>query len=274
MTAGAWTADVVAILIATGAVTGFLAGVFGIGGGAVLVPVLYTAFELLGVPHDVLMQLTLGTSMAVIAPTGLRSFLAQKARGAADLDVLKQLAPAVFFGVIFGVVIASAASSEALRWVWVIAGTMVAAKLLLGRDDWRIGDHLPKSIPITTTAFLIGIVSALMSIGGGLFLISLFTLYGMPLLTAIATSSGFGPVIAITGMLGYAWAGQGVAVPAYSIGYVNVMAAALIVPLSLLTAPLGVRVAHALPRRKLEIAFAVFLLLVVGRFLWSLSGPL
>ncbi len=272
MTAGAWTADVIAILIATGAVTGFLAGLFGIGGGSVLVPVLYTAFEFLGVPREVLMQLTLGTSMAVIAPTGLRSFMAQRARGAADLDVLKQLAPAVFIGVIVGVVIASTASSEALRWVWVIAGTLVAAKLLLGRDDWRIADHLPITMAITAIAFVIGIISALMSIGGGIFLISLFTLHGMPLLNAIATSSGFGPVIAITGMLGYAWAGQGVSVPDYSIGYVNLIAPALIVPSSLVTAPLGVRAAHALPRRNLEILFASFLLLVVLRFLCSLRG--
>jgi uncharacterized protein len=262
----------IAALALAGAVTGFLAGLFGIGGGSILVPVLYAAFEYVGVPESVRMHLTLGTSMAVIAPTGLRSFLAQHARGAADIEVLKRLAVPVFLGVLTGVVIASSISSEALRWVWVAAGTLVAMKLLLGRDEWRIGDHLPDNAWVTATAFTIGIISALMSIGGGIFLITLFTLYSFPLLNAIATSSGFGPIIAITGMLGYAWTGLGGAdLPAYSIGYINWLAAGAIIPASLLTAPLGVRAAHALPKRKLEIAFALFLLAVVARFVWTLS---
>lgn len=264
-------APLVLALAAAGAVTGFLAGLFGIGGGSILVPVLYAVFEYVGVPDSVRMHLTLGTSMAVIAPTGLRSFLAQRARGAADIDVLKQLSVPIFFGVLVGVVVADASSSEALRWVWVVAGSLVALKLLLARETWRLGDRLPRNVAILVTAFVIGVISALMSIGGGIFIVSLLTLYGSPLLNAIATSSGFGPLISVTGMIGYIWSGWGHAdLPAYSVGYVNLLAAAILISTSVPAAPLGVRAAHALPKRKLEIAFALFLLAVVARFLWTL----
>ncbi len=259
-------------LVAAGGLTGVLAGMFGIGGGSVLVPILHAAFSLVGVPEDVRMHLTLGTAIAVIAPTGLRSFMAQHARGATDIPVLERLCLPVFFGVLAGVLIASEASSAALRWVWVLAGSLVALKLFLGRDDWRLGERLPKSRAIEAAAFLIGMLSALMSIGGGIFVVTLLMLYGYTTLNAIGTSSGFGPVIAITGTLGYMWAGWGVPDrPPFSIGYVNLVAATLLVPASVMTAPLGVRLAHRLPRRALEIAFASFLTLVVARFLWTLA---
>lgn len=261
-----------AVLVATGMVTGLLAGLFGIGGGSILVPVLYAAFGVMGVPEDIRMHLTLGTSMAVIAPTGLRSFLAQRARGAANIDVIRRLALPVLAGVIVGIIVADAASSEALRWVWVVVGSAVAIKLLAGADDWRLADALPtSSAPIAIAAFFIGLLSALMSIGGGIFLVSLFTLHGMPLLQAIATSSGFGPLIAVAGLLGYAWAGHDAAgLPLYSFGYVNLLAAVAIIPSSMIAAPFGVRIAHALPKRHLEIAFGSFLLMVVANFLWTL----
>lgn len=258
-------------LAAAGIVAGFLSGLFGIGGGAILVPVLYMAFGAAGVPEAVRMQVTLGTSFAVIAPTGLRSFLAQRARGAADVQVLRRLTPAVFLGVLAGVVIASASSSAALRWVWVLAAGLMAVKLALGRDDWRLGTALPPSRGIEAAAFAIGVLCSLMSIGGGLFMVSFLMLFGYPVLAAVATSSGFGPVIALTGMLGYAWAGWSApGLPPGSLGYVNFPAALLMLPTSLALAPLGVRVAHGIPRRALELAFAAFLALVSLKFLWTI----
>ncbi len=263
----------VAALAVAGAAAGFLSGIFGIGGGSVLVPALYMAFGAIGVPEDVRMQLTLGTSFAVILPTGLRSFLAQRARGAVDIAALRRLAPFVFVGVMVGVLIASRASSEALRWVWVVAAAAMALKLALGRDDWKIADTLTPSYAAEAAAFAIGVLSALMSIGGGLFMVSLLMLYGYPVLNAVATSSGFGPLIAATGLAGYVWAGWGhEALPPTSIGYVNVLAAALVIPTSVLLAPLGVRVAHGLSKRSLELAFAAFLGLVSLKFLWTLVG--
>jgi uncharacterized membrane protein YfcA len=263
----------IAALALAGMAAGFLSGLFGIGGGSVLVPVLYTAMGAIGVPEDVRMQLTLGTSFAVIGPTGLRSFLAQRARDAVDMAALKRLAPAVFLGVVAGVMLASAASSAALRWIWVVAAIVMSLKLALGRDDWRLGDRLPASRGLEAAAFSIGVLSALMSIGGGLFMVSLLMLFGFPVLAAVATSSGFGPLIAATGLAGYVWAGwdaQGL--PPGSLGYVNVPAALVMLPTSIALAPVGVRVAHGLPRRSLEIAFAAFLALVALKFLWSLYG--
>jgi uncharacterized membrane protein YfcA len=266
-------APMIAALAVAGIAAGFLSGLFGIGGGSVLVPVLYAAMGAANVPEDVRMQVTLGTSFAVIGPTGLRSFLAQRARNAVDMTALKRLGPAVFFGVIVGVALASISSSEALRWVWVVAAIVMSLKLALGRDDWRLGDTLPSTRALEAAAFAIGVLSALMSIGGGLFMVSLLMLFGYPVLAAVATSSGFGPLIAATGLVGYIWAGWGASgLPPGSLGYVNIPAALVMLPTSLAFAPLGVRAAHGLPKRALELAFSAFLALVAVKFLWSLYG--
>lgn len=264
-------APMIAALAVAGMAAGFLSGLFGIGGGSVLVPVLYAAMGAAGVSEDVRMQVTLGTSFAVIGPTGLRSFLAQRARNAVDMSALKRLAPAVLLGVIVGVALASVSSSETLRWVWVVAAIVMSLKLALGRDDWRLGGALPSTRALEAAAFAIGVLSALMSIGGGLFMVSLLMLFGYPVLAAVATSSGFGPLIAVTGGLGYIWAGWGATgLPPGSLGYVNIPAALVMLPTSLAFAPLGVRAAHGLPKRALELAFAAFLALVAIKFLWSL----
>jgi uncharacterized membrane protein YfcA len=189
------------------------------------------------------------------------------------LDVVKRLGPWIALGVVLGVLTAKSASSPALKWVWVVAGSLMAVKMAFGRDDWRLADALPSSKGLELTAVAIGVVSALMSIGGGMFVVSLLTLFGMPIHSAVATSSGFGPIISIPGALGFMWAGWDVpGRPPFSLGYVNVLGAALIIPASLLAVPFGVRVAHAIPKRNLELAFAVFLACVAGRFLWSLMG--
>lgn len=266
-------APMIAALSVAGIAAGFLSGLFGIGGGSVLVPVLYMAMTAAGVPEDVRMQVTLGTSFAVIGPTGLRSFLSHRARNAVDMAVLKRLALPVFFGVVVGVALASVASSATLRWVWVVAAVVMSLKLALGRDDWRLAEALPASRTIEATAFAIGMLSALMSIGGGLFMVSLLMVFGFPVLAAVATSSGFGPLIAVTGLIGYVWAGWNAAgLPPGSLGYVNIPAALVMLPTSLACAPLGVRAAHGLPQRSLELAFAAFLALVALKFLYSLYG--
>lgn len=264
-------AYLVLALLAAGLLTGFLAGLLGVGGGAILVPVLYELFTFLKVDESVRMHMVLGTSLVVIVPTALRSFQGHYKRGAVDMAIWRRLAPWVAAGVVLGVLTAKGASAVALKWVWVIAGSAIAAKMAFGREDWKIAARLPAGWGVEITALLIGIVSALMSIGGGMFIVALLTLYGMPILQAVATSSGFGPVISIPGAIGFMWAGSGVpGRPPYSIGYVNVLAALVVIPTSILAVPWGVRTAHGLSKRRLEIAFAVFLTCVVARFLWSL----
>ncbi|WP_343062224.1 sulfite exporter TauE/SafE family protein [Hyphomicrobium methylovorum] len=260
----------VLLLVAAGLLGGFLSGVLGIGGGGILVPVLYEVFGALGVPEDIRMHVTLGTTLGVIAPTVLTSFSAFRARGSVDMDIVWRMGPWVFFGVLLGVVIADHADSVALRWIWVVFGSALAIKMVLGRDDWRIADTLPPRPWLETGGFFIGAASTLMGIGGATFTVPLLTLYGRPLLRAVATATGIGPIIALPGLVGYMIAGWGEpGLPPYSLGYVNA-GALLVAPLGVLAAPLGVRVAHGIPKRTLELAFAAFLICVVSRFLWTL----
>jgi uncharacterized membrane protein YfcA len=263
-------AGLLVLLAAAGLLAGFLSGLLGIGGGGVLVPVLYEVFGAAGVPEDVRMHVTLGTTLGVIAPTVLRSFTAFHARGTVDMGVVRRMGPWIFLGVTLGVVIAGNASSVALRWVWVVFGTALAVKMVLGRDDWQIAATLPRPPWLEAGAFLIGVVSTLMGIGGATFTVPLLTLHGRPLLRAVATATGIGPIIAIPGIAGYVISGWGEpGLPPLSLGYVN-LGACLIAPLGVLAAPYGVRVAHGISKRALELAFAAFIACVVARFLWTL----
>ena len=264
-------AMLVLALVAGGLVTGFLAGLLGIGGGGVLVPVLYETFTALDVPEHIRMHMVLGTSFAVIVPTAWRSYRGHLAKGAVDTNVLRRLGPYAVGGVLVGIAFVSVASGAALKWVWIVCATFLGLKMALGRDDWRLGDELPKGWLSEAVAFSIGLVSALMSIGGGMFFVTFLTLYGTPLLTSVATSSGFGPMIAVPGLLGYVWAGWGaVGAPPLSAGYVSLLGAALIIPAGVFAAPWGVRAAHGISKRKLELAFAAFLGVIALRLLVSM----
>ena len=260
-------------LLAAGLATGLLAGLLGIGGGGILVPVLYEVFGALGVDDAVRMHLAVGTSLAVIVPTSLRSFAAHRARGAVDLDLVRSMALWVVAGVGLGAVLARYANQDALKAIWVAAAGLISLKLFLGRQDWQLGDAVPGQPFRALYGGFVGLVSTLMSIGGGIFITALMTLYGQPMQRAVATSSAFGPIIAIPGALGFVWAGWHAAGrPPGSLGYVSVLGALLIIPTSVLAAPLGVRIAHGISRRKLELAFATFLVVVGLRFLFSLIG--
>ena len=216
------------------------------------------------------MHVTLGTTLGVIAPTVLRSFVSFRARGTVDMDVVRRMGPWIFVGAALGVGIASNASSVALRWVWVAFGTALAIKMALGRDDWQVAGTLPPPPWLEAGAFLIGVMSTLMGIGGATFMVPLLTLHGRSMLQAVATATGVGPIIAIPGVAGYiisGWDEPGL--PPLSLGYVN-LGACLIAPLSVFVAPYGVKVAHGISKRTLELAFATFIACVVARFLWTL----
>ena len=267
------------LLIATGALSGFLAGVFGIGGGAVLVPVFYECFRLAGVPLEVRMPLCVGTSLAIIIPTSIRSYRAHKVRGAVDMRTLKAWWLPVLIGVIAGSVIARYAPERLFKIVFVVVAYSAAVRLLLGRDNWKFGDDLPKGPLMKIYGLVIGLLSTLMGIGGGLFSNLLMTLYGRPIHQSVATSAALAVLISIPGALGYVYAGWPVAahypdvlalqVP-FALGYVSLIGAALAMPATLLTAGLGVRVAHAMSKRMLEVAFGSYLLIVGSRFAMSL----
>ena len=268
---GADLAILAVALVLAGLVTGFLSGLLGIGGGGLLVPVLYETFGAIGVDPGIRMHMSLATSLAVIAVTSLSSFRAHRARGSVDMEILRRLGPWVLAGVVLGILVASRSTSDGLKWMWIVFGSLMALKMALGRDDWRLGSELPKNLAVGAFALAVGFVSVLMSIGGGAYMVTLMTLYGRPLLQAVGTSSGFGPLIAIPGMLGFAWAGWSAdGLPPLSVGYVSLIGAAAIIPTGIIAAPWGVRLAHGIPKRRLELAFALFLTLVVARFAASL----
>ena len=267
------------LLVAVGALSGFLAGVFGIGGGAILVPVFYECFRLAGVPLEVRMPLCIGTSLAIIIPTLIRSYRAHRARGAVDMEVIRAWWLPVLAGVIAGSVTARYAPERLFKIVFVMVAYSAAARLLLARETWKFDDDLPKGPLMKAFGFFVGLLSTLMGIGGGLFANLLMTFYGRPIHQAVATSSALAVLISIPGALGYVYAGWPAAshYPAvaalqlpFALGYVSLIGAVLVMPTSLLTAGFGVRVAHALSKRTLEIAFGCYLLIVGSRFVLSL----
>ena len=174
-----------------------------------------------------------------------------------------------------GAILASVAvayvSGDMLKGVFAVVCTLIACKMLFGRDNWRIGNEIPGNPVRAVVGGVIGFLSTLMGIGGGVLNNTFMTAYGRPIHQAVATSAGVGMFIAIPGMLGYIWAGWGkVGLPPFSTGYVNWVAFALILPVTLLVTPWGVKLAHALPKRQLEVALGVYLLFVAVRFGWAL----
>jgi uncharacterized membrane protein YfcA len=260
----------VAVVIA-GAISGLLAGLFGIGGGAVLVPVLYQGLTFLNVPDSVRMHVSVGTSIAIIVPTAIQSFRAHRKRGAVDMDLLRGWVIWLPVGVVLASIVAAYISGAGLRLIFATIALVVAFKMLFARDSWRLGHDLPGNPVRAVVGVVIGFFSTLMGIGGGVLNNTFMTLFGRPIHQAVATSSGVGVLISIPGILGYMWAGWGEpGLPPLSTGFVNLPAALIVIPASVLTAPLGVRLAHRMSKRHLEIAFGCFLLFVAGRFIWSL----
>ena len=259
-------------LIAAGAVTGLLAGLFGVGGGAVIVPVLYEVFRVIGVPEEVRMPLVVGTSVAVIIPTSIRSYRAHLAKGLVDTSIIKIWAIPVVLGVVGGSLIARYAPPDVFKAVFVAVAFASAMRLLFASDRWKLGDDMPGPFLMRIYGLIIGILSALMGIGGGQLSSLFMTFYGRPIHQAVATSSGLGVLISIPGALGYIYAGwpKMDILPPLSLGYVSFIGFLLFIPTSIWTAPIGARLAHRLSKRRLEVAFGIFLLVVCARFFWSL----
>ncbi|MEO1264405.1 MAG: sulfite exporter TauE/SafE family protein [Pseudomonadota bacterium] len=260
----------VAGLLAGGVVAGFLAGLFGIGGGGVLVPVLYVFFGGLGVDEAIRMHMSIGTALAVMIPTSLSSLRSHARRGNVDGSLIRRMAAPVVFGVVIGSAIAKVSTGLAIQLIWIFFASLMAAKQFVGAKSWRLGDNIPTSKLLEVYGVATGIISTLMSVGGGAYITTMMTLYGRPIQQAVGTSFGFGPIIALPGMLGFIWAGWSVTgTPPGSLGYVSLIGAACMVPASVLTAPVGARIAARFSRRALEIAFGVFLTVIALRFVYE-----
>lgn len=258
-------------LLIAGATTGFFAGVFGVGGGIIIVPVLYELFRALGVIDEVRMPLAVGTSLAIIIPTSIRSFRAHREKGVVDTELLKAWAIPVIIGVIGGSLIARVAPPAFFKSLFAVIAAFTSFRLLFAKDNWVLESDMPKGLWLKIYGFVIGLLSSLMGIGGGQLCNVYMMLYRRPIHQAVATSSGLGVLISIPGALGYIYAGwpKMDLLPPFSLGFVSLIGLVLFTPTSMLVVPYGVKLAHRLSKRKLEVAFGCFLLIVVLRFLWT-----
>jgi len=247
-------------LVGAGLFGGLIAGLFGVGGGTVMVPALFYAFELLGVGGEANLHVAIGSSLLTIVATSWRSLGAHRAHGAVDETVLKTWSPWVALGALVGAAVAGLASMSGLGLVYGICLILVALQMGLTPDGWRLAGELPTGWGRRGLASAIGGLSAMMGIGGGSLGGMIMTLYGRPIHQAVATASGFGLVIGSAATLGFivfGWDAPGR--PPMSLGYVNVPAALALGLLTTAVAPLGARLAHRLGRTTLRRAFSIYL---------------
>ena len=257
-----------ATLLAAGLVAGVLAGLLGVGGGIVVVPVLYHGFSQLGVDPDVRTHVAVATSLATVAVTALRSARLHHERGVVDTQILAAWGPAIVAGSVLGTAVVAALGGRALTGVFGTVALLVALHMAFGRESWRIADAPPSGPARWPLAGAVGFVSVMMGLGGGTVGVPTLTLLGVPMRRAVGTAAGLGSAIAVPGAIGLALAGIGAAGrPPGCIGYLNLFGFALIAPTTWLAAPLGARFAHAVSQRTLRLGFAFFLALVSLRML-------
>lgn len=253
-----------------GALAGVLAGLLGIGGGLVIVPILYFCFTAQGVPHDVMMHLALGTSLATIIFTSISSFMAHNRRGAVLWNVFKTITPGILTGTFLGSVIATSLPTEFLKGFFGIFLYYVSFQMLTGKKP-KPGRTIPGTVGMFGAGNGIGIFSALVGIGGGTLSVPFLTWCNVKIHQAIGTAAAIGLPIAIAGSAGFLVRGLGNPdLPEFSAGYIYLPALLGIVSMSIFTAPLGAKLAHSLPVDKLKKIFALLLFLVGSKMLWSL----
>jgi uncharacterized membrane protein YfcA len=253
-------------LLIAGVVSGLIAGLLGVGGGIVVVPVLYNVLAAVGVDESIRMHVAVGTSLAAIIPTSLSSMRAHAKRGAVDWALIRRWVSPMIAGVIIGALLAGHVSGTALTLVFVAVALPVAVFLAVAREDARVADRLPAGAGGALTAALIGGVSTMMGIGGGTVGVPTMTLCGVPIHRAVGTASAFGIIISLPGTVGMIVNGWGEAgLPPYSLGYVNLLGFALIAPASFIFAPIGAHLAHLASRKRLRVVFALFIALTALR---------
>lgn len=260
-------------MLATGAIGGVLAGLLGIGGGIVIVPVLDAALQFLGTEPSIRMHVAVATSLATIIPTSLASSRAHYRRDSVDVPLVRRWAPFVLVGSIVGTWIASRVDSSVLSAVFATVAFIIGMKLVLPMHDRRLTPDVPRGWLIGGVPLTIGAVSSMMGIGGGTLSVAALTLFNQPIHRAVGTAALFGLVIALPGTAGFMLAGYGdMRLPPGSVGYVNLVGFALISPTTVLAAPLGAAIAHRLTQRRLSALFGLFLLTMSFRMAWQALG--
>lgn len=258
------------VLGLVGCVSGFLAGLLGVGGGIVVVPVLYHVLAAFEVDVALRAHIAVGTSLATIIPTSIQSFRAHRARGAVDGALLKLWGPFVAAGVVVGVLVAAYAPGAILTAIFGIVAAVVALYMLFTREGWHLVSALPGRTGQAAMAGAIGTISTLMGIGGGTLTVPTLSVFSHPVRRAVGTASVVGIIIAVPGTIGYILSGwEKAGLPAFSLGYVNLAGMVAIVVTSMWFAPLGARAAHTVEPRMLRMLFGVFLTVTSVKMLFD-----
>lgn len=259
-----------ATLLVVGGLAGFAAGLFGIGGGAVMVPALFFAFSSLGYSQDIVIHCAVATSAAVIIVNSIRSVKSHNAHGAVEWDLLWPKNPlqsyALWIAVgsfMAAVWIAPKLSGKELTIIFAVISALISLQFIFGRPDWRLRESVPGGAARPIAGGTVGVLSSLMGIGGGSFTVPLMAICGVPIHRAVATASGFGFAIALPATIGFIISGWRVSGrPDFSIGYVNVFGFIAVATLAFFTIPIGAALAHKLSQRKLKIIFGISLMFV------------
>ncbi len=247
-------------VLVAGIVAGFLAGLLGIGGGIIIVPALLVALAATDTGGAVIMHVAVATSLATIIPTSLSSSRAHWRRQSVDVALARRWAPAVFLGACAGVLVADRLHSDTLTAIFALMAVLFGVKMWLPLDEVVLRDAVPRSRTALSLPFAIGGLSTLMGIGGGTFGVTVLSLFNQPIHRAVGTAALLGFAISVPATVGYVLAGwDEPGRPPLSLGYVNLVAVGLIIPATILMAPLGAAVAHRLSRRWLSRLFGVFL---------------
>ena len=249
----------VVLLVAASGFAGVLAGMLGVGGGIVLVPVLHFIFEQAGIAPGLTMHMAVGTSLATIVPTSIVSARSHHGKGAVHFQLLKYMAPTVILGVMVGSILADSLRGQVLSLIFGVVALLVAIRLAVVRREVTSKNGDGRVLEVIS-GFFIGSISALMGIGGGTFSVPVLSKLGYSIHRAVGTSAAIGFLIALPGAIGFmitGWSAEGL--PPYSLGYVNMMAVLCVIPATMLATPLGVRIAHRMDDDKLRITFAFIL---------------
>jgi uncharacterized membrane protein YfcA len=261
----------VGLLLLIGAVAGVVAGLLGVGGGIVLVPAFFYAFNHLGYGGAQLMQICVATSLATIVVTSPRSVMSHHKKGAVDWQMLRDWAPFIVVGALSGTLVAAQVKSVVLQVVFGVLAGLAGLYMAFGRPDWRLGPVMPGQPARGVMATLLAFFSAMMGIGGGTFGVPLMSLYSVPIHRAVATAAGFGVLIAVPSVVGFLFVPIADA-PPFTLGAVNLPAFLVVIGSTMLTTPWGVKLAHAMDPKPLKRAFAVFITLVALNMLRKVVG--
>lgn len=266
--AGYW--PFVLAMMVTGMVSGVAAGLLGIGGGAVIVPALSTSMLLMGFDSDVVQHVAVGTSLAIIIPTGIVSARSHFKRGSLDVAVIRLWAPFIVVGTFIGGLMAGLFSGDALRIVFAIMAFVIAANIVFGFQT-KLMSHLKDSKAThRIAALVVGYISSLMGVGGGSLTVPTLVAFGQSMHKAVGTSAAIGVAIALSGTLGFVISGWSVSdLPPLSVGYINIAALVVVGALAALFAPLGAALAHRMSPTTLKYVFAAFLVAVGLNMLWK-----